>query len=51
MVYIHRLYNNISEIELEGSDIQRVEEPSSSLYPIGTKVAKRFDAVAGELVW
>jgi hypothetical protein len=44
-------YNNTSEIELEGNDIATVEEPSASLYPIGTKVAKQFDGVDGELVW
>jgi hypothetical protein len=44
-------YNNTSEIELEGNDIATVEEPSASLYPIGTNVAKQFDGPAGQLVW
>jgi hypothetical protein len=44
-------YINTSEIELEGSDMQTPEESASSLYPIGTKVAKQFDGPAGELVW
>jgi hypothetical protein len=44
-------YNNTSEIELEGSDMQTPEESASSHYPIGTKVAKQFDGPAGELVW
>jgi hypothetical protein len=35
----------------EGSDVRTVQEPSSSLYPIGTKVAKQFDGANGELVW
>jgi hypothetical protein len=49
---IHAAYNNTSEIELEGttsSDVQTIE--SSSLFPIGTKVAKQFDGTDGELVW
>eukprot|EP00953_Heterococcus_sp_UTEX-ZZ885_P028224 15059-Heterococcus_DN1.PRE.5 len=44
-------YNNTSEIELEGNDMQTPEEPASSLYPVGTKVAKQFDGVDGELFW
>jgi Lamin-B receptor of TUDOR domain len=44
-------YNNISEIELEDSEFRTVEEAASSLYTIGTKVAKQFHDAAGELVW
>eukprot|EP00953_Heterococcus_sp_UTEX-ZZ885_P002877 2080-Heterococcus_DN1.PRE.1 len=41
-------YNNTSE----GSDTSTILlEPSSSLFPIGTKVAKQFDGADGELVW
>jgi hypothetical protein len=44
-------YNNTSEIELEGSDIDTAVEPSSSLFSIGTKLAKQFNGADGELVW
>src|SRR5688500_17972526 len=44
-------YNNTSEIELEGSDIGAVVEPSSSLFPVCTRVAKQCDGADGELVW
>jgi hypothetical protein len=50
-MHLQAAYNNTSEIELEGSDVRTVQEPSSSLYPIGTKIAKQFDGVNGELVW
>ena len=33
------------------SDIGTAVEPSSSLFSIGTKVAKQFDGADGELVW
>jgi hypothetical protein len=48
---IQAAYNNTSEIELECSGIGAVVEPSSSLFPVGTKVAKQFDGADGELVW
>src|SRR5687767_8520555 len=48
---IQAAYNNTSEIELEGSDTGTVVERSSSLFPIGIKVAKQFDGANGELVW
>jgi hypothetical protein len=47
---IQAAYNNTSEIELEGSDIGTVEEPSLSLYPIGTKVAKQFEVLTESLL-
>jgi Lamin-B receptor of TUDOR domain len=51
-MHMQAAYNNTSQIELENSDIQTVDEAAaSSLHPIGTKVAKQFDAAGGELVW
>jgi hypothetical protein len=40
---IQAAYNNTSDIELEGSDMQTVEELALSLYLIGTKGTKQFD--------
>jgi hypothetical protein len=48
---IQAAYNNLSESDLQSNDIGTVDEAASSLYPIGTKVAKQFDGVDGELVW
>ena len=44
-------YNNNSEIELEDSNTATAGELASSLYPIGIRVAQKFDGYEGELVW
>ena len=43
--------NNSSEIQLKDGVSRTVDEAASSLFPIGTKAAKQFDGVDGELVW
>eukprot|EP00953_Heterococcus_sp_UTEX-ZZ885_P013928 7942-Heterococcus_DN1.PRE.2 len=45
-------YNNTTEIELELDDsgTRTVQEPSSSLFPIGTEVARQFDDDDDDLI-
>jgi outer membrane lipopolysaccharide assembly protein LptE/RlpB len=49
---IQAAYNNTTEIELEleNSGTRTVQGPSSSLFPIGTKVARQFDDDDNDLI-
>jgi hypothetical protein len=50
-VYTQAAYNNTAEFELEDDDVQSTVESTSSLFPIGTKVAKQFEGDDQQLVW
>jgi hypothetical protein len=44
-------YNNTAEFELEENNVQSTVESTSSMFPIGTKVAKQFEGHDQQLEW